>query len=243
MKGKEDDVLIIPDIHGRKFWESAYKYTGEIVFLGDYLDPYEDEEILPYEAFSNFEEITAFAKDNGRVTLLIGNHDLHYLSDKFHRLTHSTRYNQFQAKRYGDFFRNNANLFHLSHELDTNGKKILFTHAGVTSGWWQRHQQEIVTLDASHLNRLLSQEKGIASLAEIGSDRGGDFDCGSPVWADVSDMMRQPFIDGNLYQIFGHTKITKPLITPHFACIDCRKPFWLSEILHHFRNIFLTIAV
>ena len=34
-------ILIIPDVHGRTFWESALK-SGDyekIVFLGDYTDP------------------------------------------------------------------------------------------------------------------------------------------------------------------------------------------------------------
>lgn len=36
-------ILIVPDIHGRKFWKepcsNVDKYE-KIIFLGDYLDPY-----------------------------------------------------------------------------------------------------------------------------------------------------------------------------------------------------------
>lgn len=37
-------IAIIPDIHGMKFWRDALCVLpeGHLVFLGDYLDPYED---------------------------------------------------------------------------------------------------------------------------------------------------------------------------------------------------------
>ena len=36
------EMIIIPDVHGRKFWRNAVKgfETEKIVFLGDYVDPY-----------------------------------------------------------------------------------------------------------------------------------------------------------------------------------------------------------
>ena len=75
-------LLIIPDIHGRLFWISATKKYPKlpVIFLGDYLDPYTYyEEILPSEALVNFKEILDFKKANmERVTLLLGNHDIHY---------------------------------------------------------------------------------------------------------------------------------------------------------------------
>lgn len=34
-------VLVIPDVHGRDFWqEPCTKWDGQIIFLGDYHDPY-----------------------------------------------------------------------------------------------------------------------------------------------------------------------------------------------------------
>ena len=37
------EILVIPDIHGRIFWKDATKFDGEIIFLGDYVDPYPHE--------------------------------------------------------------------------------------------------------------------------------------------------------------------------------------------------------
>lgn len=80
-----EDCLIIPDVHGRDFWkDAANRFPGNIVFLGDYLDPYPLEGISPDEAFTNFQEILSFKKANpDRVTLLLGNHDLQYFSKAY----------------------------------------------------------------------------------------------------------------------------------------------------------------
>ena len=44
-----EDIIIIPDVHGRKFWrEAVEKYPdADTIFLGDYLDPYPAEGISP----------------------------------------------------------------------------------------------------------------------------------------------------------------------------------------------------
>lgn len=53
--------LIIPDVHGRTFWKkSVYDYLEnhpevKIIFLGDYLDPYQyherSKQMLKYSGF------------------------------------------------------------------------------------------------------------------------------------------------------------------------------------------------
>ena len=81
---KNKQLLIIPDVHGRKFWKEALE-TGsyeKVIFLGDYADPYEEEGITEEEAIDNFKDIIAYKQQNPRrVVLLLGNHDLHYYSD------------------------------------------------------------------------------------------------------------------------------------------------------------------
>ena len=40
------NILVYPDIHGRKFWKRVKEFDFErIIFLGDYLDPYPFDEI------------------------------------------------------------------------------------------------------------------------------------------------------------------------------------------------------
>ena len=54
-------ILIVPDVHGRKFWKepcSNVEKYDKIIFLGDYLDPYTwREDISKDDAIDNFKEI------------------------------------------------------------------------------------------------------------------------------------------------------------------------------------------
>jgi len=49
--------VIVPDVHGRPFWKDAKDYDCDIIFLGDYLDPYGFEGINNIQALDNFKEI------------------------------------------------------------------------------------------------------------------------------------------------------------------------------------------
>ena len=97
-KTLEHNVLIIPDVHGRVFWKRPIEEclpnieSGkiEVVFLGDYLDPYpsEVEEEIAFgetDALKQLEEsfIPLARKCPENVHLLMGNHDLQYYSKKF----------------------------------------------------------------------------------------------------------------------------------------------------------------
>ena len=47
-------LIIIPDVHGRDFWRVAVRDypDGEFLFLGDYLDPYQHEDITVEQALA-----------------------------------------------------------------------------------------------------------------------------------------------------------------------------------------------
>ena len=112
-----------------------------------------------------------------------------------------------------------------------NGRKYLFTHAGVSKGWYEKNKQAIGELTTENLNNLLHTKEGIFSLAQIGYERGGYYPYGSIVWADIDELDHSnPF--PNTYQIFGHDQQRhSPIITPHWACLDCRKAFRLQQII------------
>lgn len=75
-------IIIIPDVHGRTFWKLAKDKINEVdqvVFLGDYLDPYPVEDISPEKAIEGLKEIIDFKKEYpGKVILLIGNHKKYF---------------------------------------------------------------------------------------------------------------------------------------------------------------------
>lgn len=76
-------MIIIPDIHGRSFWKHAVEghETEKIIFLGDYVDPYADEGIDYWAGILSLRDVILFKKEHPEnVVLLLGNHDLSYIS-------------------------------------------------------------------------------------------------------------------------------------------------------------------
>ena len=225
-------ILVIPDVHGRDFWKKAVEETPceKIIFLGDYVDPYGKEGISPDHALEVFYEVLELKKvHQKKVVLLLGNHDMHYLSPQFKDLACGTRYNVRLAPDISGLLKENEDSFCLAHEEVVAGKRYLFTHAGVTSLWYERHQETIKELTAKNLNHLMATKTGVSALADVGKERGGYLPSGSMLWADSDEMLSSvPFLD--VYQIFGHSLQRKdPIITDHYACLDCKRAFLLDE--------------
>ena len=139
-------------------------------------------------------------------------------------------------------FRSHRSLFQLVHEEYINGKRYLFTHAGLIPQWYEYHKDVIGELTVDSLNHLLDIPQGIRALCEVTRYRGGWDKYGSIVWLDVHDMTdRIQFsletegktVNDKLpweYQVFGHSQQEEhPIITKEFACLDCRKAFILTD--------------
>jgi len=231
-------MIIIPDIHGRDFWkESVYENIGEehIVFLGDYLDPYEDEQIAPWEVFPQFEKIVWLKeKHPDQVTLLLGNHDIHYLTEK----GRGQRYDYIRGAQIKHFIIEKADLFQLTYMEEIAGKKFLFSHAGILAGWMEHNKEYLDDATPDTIGTVLNGMWADRScwpilfslLADVPQSRCGHAAFGSPTWSDVDDMHADvPELPG-YYQIFGHSQQEKgPVITDCFACLDCRRAFRLTE--------------
>ena len=230
-----NDLLIIPDVHGRTFWRYAVenmKYS-HVVFLGDYIDPYPQEGIRPVEAFKMLIEIVNFAKDNpDTCTLLLGNHDMHYMSADYASKATGSRFSYALEEAANCLFCENEELFSLAFEADFGPWHCLLTHAGITKQWYLQHRDIIGDLTAENLNKLTQSKEGIDTLTDIGMIRGGFSPTGSMVWADYDEVVRNGRLPG-IYQIFGHTQSVdrRVRITRHVACVDCQKPLMLSEVL------------
>ena len=227
----EKKILIIPDVHGRRFWRDAIESDDydKVIFLGDYLDPYPDEGIGPFTAQEGLERILLYHDEHpDKVVLLLGNHDLHYLNEHYRDLSMSCRYNEEYSDYYSQLFKEGGK-FKLAHEEIVGNQKYLFTHAGVSMPWLKRNKAVIGKPDAEHLNRLLMTDEGIEALAQVGIIRGGMYLNGSMVWCDCDELaLSNPLPD--VYQIVGHTQqfCGLPFITPHFACLDTRSAYVLD---------------
>lgn len=231
------NILIFPDIHGRTFWENPLNdaiskdIINEIVFLGDYFDPYYDEGITVEDSITNFKhliEVLNSIKDKVKISMLIGNHDLHYINDTFYKYGGGSRFSKAYSKEIKELLLNCPFNLTLSYETNVNGDKVLFTHAGVSKEWEERHFPNGVTVDG--LNNLLNDSNGAKALSEVGYERWGEFDGGSIVWNDVDNKYISKYCtNGYDYEIFGHSQqLQDPVITDKFAMLDCRKAFLLK---------------
>lgn len=228
-------IILIPDVHGRQFWRKAVSLdkTTPIVFLGDYLDPYWGEGIDAEEAYEELDEIIGLKRMSPeRVTLLLGNHDLHYLTSQMG----GCRFDWRHAYQNKALLWSNLRFFDIAHFANAGDKQYLFTHAGVLKAWYGEHYGDTLPATAkgisSRLNEQLhnsvSQPKLYESLSNISPIRGGTHLYGSPVWADESEHHKDRAEFDGIYQVFGHTLMQKEKITPYWACLDCIEAFVLE---------------
>lgn len=240
------EILIFGDIHGRTFWkkplEKRIDSADKVIFLGDYLDSYPDEwddSHTRQDDIDNFLEIIDFkTKYPDKVVLLIGNHDEAYRNYIFDKECGGCRKDGRNANTIKQIFDEYGDYFKLAHEEVINGKKILFTHAGVMKSWYERNKDTIGELTADNLNKLQETKKGEEALCEVSYYRGGMDSAGSILWSDVRERFGDGFlrtrddedIDEYDFQIFGHTRLNgHAIITDKWACVDCSVPYTIDD--------------
>lgn len=205
-------LLIIPDVHGRDFWMEPCNHIDQfdkVIFLGDYHDPYKFQVSESVSRHRLRDDLLPFVKHNqDKVICLLGNHDGNYIigemADRF------DRYNQKEIRQYL-----NAMNLKLAHQEG----EYLFTHSGVLPAWLEAAK---ITLDDVVEGNVPDQ-----ALIMVSPTRGGWSECGSCIWGDVREYAMSKKLEG-IYQIFGHTQMEKEIITPEFACLDCRAAFVLD---------------
>lgn len=242
------NYLIIPDVHGRTFWkEKVYQViendeNTHIIFLGDYIDPYSYEGVLPEDGISTLEEIIDLKKRSpSQITLLLGNHDCGYIWSSVCSSRRSKRY----YNDINNLFVSNLSLFDIAYSVKINDRKYLFTHAGVHKIWIDKFIDYLGTkIDYDNIDFFLNN----ALHTEIYSDSLETFlgmysyfrsyvgpDYGSCIWADVRELSselhhREEDKKLGYFQIFGHTQLElEPIIQDDFACLDVRRYFILTS--------------
>ena len=232
-------MVIIPDIHGRSFWKEAIdgRANEKIIFLGDYMDPYNYEGIGSEQALANFKEIIEFANSHTNVILLLGNHDCHYLSEG---ISKGSRFDMWNFPQIVKVFKSYNKQFLMAYEKEINGKNFVFSHAGISRKWTDSHPLLTKGIDFDKVNIVewannaweVKDAKFISMLNDISFRRWGMSDYGSMIWADTMDHYtdnKGEHLIGD-YQIFGHTQTeSQPLIFDKFADLDCRRGFILDD--------------
>lgn len=192
-------TIAIGDIHGSDKWKDIVHKSEDatIIFMGDYLDPY-DRDYDPEAVLKNFSEIIDFRNENpDRVVLLLGNHDLHYYS---HIAKRCSRYNAKIAPRANALFTMNRNAFQNAYQTCN----IIFTHAGISQQWFMDDFKGNINGNiADQLNNPSADQ--IDALLRAGAARGGqEGTVGGPFWADHSEL-KDPL--HGYTQVAGHNRV------------------------------------
>ena len=246
---KKNDIIIIPDVHGRTFWKEAVRDLTDrsVIFLGDYLDPYQPSvfdfdpsvgRISPEAVIQNFREIIQLKKEApDKVTLLLGNHDCEYLYGKS---VCDVRCDHKNYELIQGIFRENKDLFQMAAESRRGGKHFVFTHAGISIGWMDRHVEgwtlesmvdRLNQMNAKALGAAFPEETSFArALSEADRWRGGDSEYASPIWIDA-EALNDGYQIRDIIQVVGHTAVwfaDEPVIGRNVIYADCRKALVLG---------------
>ena len=260
-------VGLIGDIHGRNFWRlSVHKMLLEgvdkIIFLGDYLDPYQKEieenpKLMECNSFDDADNLLKMLEDiislkkiePNKYILLTGNHTDSYIWSKFHAATR-TDYKNWEL--YHKFFSQNLEYFNLVW-IENN---VIFSHAGIIDGWarevWKKFRYPEsayksimdVALALNDIPLTKVSNEYIQLISNISYYRWGDALYGSCEWADIREHVDMkvsvskiiPKGEEGIYQIFGHTQLKEPLITDKWSCLDCRQGFIFDTITHECKS-------
>jgi len=204
-------LIIIGDIHGESSFQEALNYYPErndikddfsdidlVIFMGDYVDSSYIDNISMKNNLIKI--INLKKKYPDKVVLLIGNHDLQYMS-----ISNNHPCSGYRSEMQYDFyeiFNNNKNLFQVAFQLETSSDdKYIFTHAGIHRGFYNQYIKEHFNGNlADTLNMLYPNYK---PLYNVSFYRGGRDKMGGIFWADFIETYKKPL--ENYHQIIGHT--------------------------------------
>ena len=240
--------LIIPDVHGRTFYIDALadvldsKNDVNVIFLGDYIDPYFQEGITPDTALDRFKDILVLKrKHQDRITLLLGNHDLHYIDGS----RDGVRMDLQRKDEITQLYNDNIDLFDLVKFERIGRKNFVFTHAGFDFPWFGKYADFFIDssdglnaccnfnydfLKSADWTSLLKNKKFQYACGESGYSRGGSSNTPSFLWADLSDILFSKYMIEGCVQIFGHTRqLLGAVRFDNCFCLDCCSVFYIND--------------
>ena len=242
-------ILSIGDIHGLDLWKNmTHKSTHDfmiwknavetgvpaeaeiwkelpfmdldkIIFVGDYVDSFDlTNEVI----IENLKDIIYFRKAlPDKVVTLLGNHDIQYLiPNQF-----SSGFRSEMSIDLKELFHENREIFKIAH-LEKGGKlknvNWLWTHAGVTSGWYHQAKQYLLQPDRFHqinrqyvtkpLDEMINWlwQSNASILYSVDRSSRGIAKWAGPLWVRP-DMLNKNHLQGHgdfskaYNQVVGHT--------------------------------------
>lgn len=208
-------ILVIPDVHGRGTWKEVVKQSlkekdTHIVFLGDYVDSFD---IGGIKIVNNLREIISIKrKFPDKISLLLGNHDYAYI----HNFIQITGFNSAFWYQYRELFEQNRDLFQLAWGYSGKEKYTLFTHAGLTEGYYNilvnvMNDSSSILIDLigenwkelplhEFLNYFIDQQQLMWFVSHY---RGGSDEFSSILWTDKQELINDNY--SGINQVVGHT--------------------------------------
>ncbi len=256
------NTLIVPDIHCRDYWKTPVDETlkqhpdADVVFLGDYLDPYPFEwengkEILPEiidNGFKNLKKIIQLSKKHKNIHLLVGNHDASYIGpiDVCH-----TRHDYWNDAKNRKLFWSNHKQFNIVFEKNINNKQFMFSHAGFINDWVEYNDVffESVINKKCNITDFLNNKFQL-TFENDGNNEDFDYfwnimslydkyrgELGLPyasiIWTDVRTHIdnKKKSKNDEIIQIFGHTYLSTDYlkINNNRYCLDSQQCFYLDN--------------
>lgn len=225
--------IVIGDPHGRwGFIKQIYdkEQPEEVIILGDYFDSFDIDVYTQRESYEHIIELRKehLKKYHRGFVMLIGNHDMHYMDEKFGRCS---GWNALSASVAGyplcrDW---DKEILQMCYIDEVN--KTIYSHAGVSLNWfrkWCTFLGEINVLDTP----------AFIFTYRDGGDAYGSSTYSSPLWLRPEGLQKSMYVDesGTVWnQIFGHTQVDAPFHWQSngadFYGIDCIWKHYLVEEL------------
>lgn len=171
-------ILIIPDVHGRNFWQEPCTHIDEfdkVVFLGDYHDPY--PEVSEETSLLNLrDKLVLFVEQHrDKVVCLMGNHDANYLLHPTSSRHDSAHHDEITEC-----------LLRMKLQMVYVAGSYVFSHSGIVRRWLVKNCDMtggfLVAIE--NLNKLDFYE---LIFMEASPYRGGIDEVGSCIWGDLRE--------------------------------------------------------
>ena len=218
-------IIILPDIHGRKWWKDILdnEVYDLVVFLGEYVSSHDD--ISGQEQIENLCNILDFKEQNpDKVILLRGNHDVQHLG--YYWAECSGLFPEVEEwlsrKENKERFLKDTQWIYIYKPND-----ILFSHAGISKTWLRR------------TNVLLKDINNLPPSELFGFSPGKDnpYDCyGDSIYQPCTWIRPSKLLSDGIKkytQVVGHTTLKNILHRKEgrgfFFCDTCLKEYLVFE--------------
>ena len=208
--------IIFGDFHGH-FDSLAQIYQDEnpysVIHLGDYFDNFSND---VEKIKGDFEKLLALREQHlsdtkkGDFTLLLGNHDFHYLLYGVEKYSgYNPKYDIYAHTKLKELWDSNQ-LKLIEYDYTS---KTLYSHAGITNTWLKENRMDGIDIHYLNDSKLLNLYTLRFTYAG-GGDVYGNSIYSSPIWIRPKALIKDLYkdLEGNTWtQIVGHTNNSTPL--------------------------------